>query len=358
MPLGLDILEIQDLFRFEIISKRLMINLFLFFFRCHSIPAAMRCVIRKAQSVKPEELPVKKTITQGLTPTITTPHTANIDKLTIPGNPFFANPSGPNTPACFSGTSPTFFPLETPSPTLSAFPFSISPTLNTFSFVGNEISMNSDMNSSRQTDKKLETPKPPSTPKLTLVLKRKRDDEYVVKDFQVPEMNIDTPESSSFNTQSGPPKMMFEGLQSPKIMEQLASMDPVPPVLDLGKSREGIGSYGVLGSGFGDVSSVGLQSTSSGLSMSSTSISMSTGGLGLTSGMETIPGAELFDMTSGVVSDGSSVADLEGILSSLPGASHLSVDSALEFDSGLGKHNILSTYCYLQIRQNTTVGLR
>ncbi|XP_031566569.1 mediator of RNA polymerase II transcription subunit 1-like [Actinia tenebrosa] len=307
--------------------------------RCHSIPAAMRCVIRKAHSVKPEELPVKKTITQGLTPTITTPHSANIDKLTIPGNPFFANPSGPNTPAYFGSTSPTFgFSLETPSPTLSAFPFSISPTLNTFSFVGNEMnSMNSDMISSRLTDKKLETPKPPSTPKLTLVLKRKRDDEYVVKDFQVPEMTIDSLDSSSINTQSEPPKMSYEGLQSPKVLEHPASMEPAPPVLDLGKSRvDGMGSYGVLGPGFGDMSSGSLQSSSSGLNMSSTAISMSTSGLGLAAGMETIPGTELFDMTSGVGPVGSSVADLEGILSSLPGASHLSVDSALEFDAGLG----------------------
>lgn len=131
----------------------------------------------------------------------------------------------------------------------------------------------------------------------------------------------------------------------------------MPPVLELGKPRgEGIGSYGVLGSGFEDVGSSSLQSTSSSLNISSTSMSMPTGALGLASSIETIPGTELFDMASGVVPDGSSVADLEGILSSLPGASHLSVDSALEFDAGLGKltQSFLS-HSYPETTKNITL---
>jgi hypothetical protein len=173
------------------------------------------------------------------------------------------------------------------------------------------------------------------------VLKRKRDDEYVVKDFQVPD--ADLPDASSLGIHSESQKMNYGDAHASKLMEQSA-MEGIPPAFDLGKlGAEGMSSYNVLGSGFGDVGSGNLQVTCGSINMSSTSISMATSGLGvLTSSIESIPGAELFDMHSGVP-DGSSVADLEGILSSLPGASHLSVDSALDFDAGLGK-NLLQTY--------------
>ena len=59
------------------------------------------------------------------------------------------------------------------------------------------------------------------------------------------------------------------------------------------------------------------------------------------SGVEGLPaGTDLFDLGAGAAD--SSVADLEGILQSLPGASHLpsgivSSSGGLDFDAGLGK---------------------
>lgn len=288
----------------------------------------MRCVIKKAQSFKPEELPVKKTTTPGL---ITPAPSANLDKLNIPGNPFFANPSDPNTPAYFSSTSPTFgFSLETPSPT---FQFSISPT--SFPFIGADMPTVETPTSKQPENKKLETPKPPSTPKLTLVLKRKRDDEYVVKDFQVPD---DMPGDSRNDKNT-----ISCNLTGDTIMMDQATMDSIPPSsLDSKLNTGTISPYSMLTSPY-DVQ------VSGNISMDSASISMAASGLGgaLPGGIDSIPGAELFELTSGV-SDSGSVHDLEGILSSLPGASHLSsMDAGLDFDTGLGKNVLPYTHLSL-----------
>jgi len=186
---------------------------------------------------------------------------------------------------------------------------------NSFSFIGTDMPSVETPTSKQPENKKLDTPKPPSTPKLTLVLKRKRDDEYVVKDFQVPD-DVPTSEPVEIKIE----KVTVESAS--RLMEQSA-MESIPPPFDK-LSSEGVSPYNMLTSGYG------VQTTSGNISMDS-SVSMATSGLGgaLTGGMDTIPGTELFV-------DGSSV--LEGILSSLPGASHLSVDSGLDFDAGLGKH--------------------
>lgn len=295
----------------------------------------MRCVIKKAQSYRPEELPVKKTQTPGLiTPA---PSSANLEKLTIPGNPFFANPSGPNTPAYFSSsTSPTFgFPLETPSPTLGAFQFSISPTLTSFPFIGADMPTVETPTSKQPENKKLETPKPPSTPKLTLVLKRKRDDEYVIKDFQLP----DNLPSSEDNMKQDKSSLISDSAS--KLMEQSA-LDSIPPPLDTKTGTDGVNPFSMLTSPFD------VQPSTSNISLEAASISMAASALGgsLPGAIDSIPGAELFELTSGV-SDGSSVHDLEGILSSLPGASHLSVDAGLDFDTGLGKNTSRDNVIYI-----------
>lgn len=283
----------------------------------------MRCVIKKAQSFKPEELPVKKTDTPGLIAPAAP--SANLDKLNLPGNPFFANPSGPTTPSYFGSTSPTFgLSLETPSPPFTAFQFSISPTLTSFPFIGPDMPTVDTTSSKQPENKKLDTPKPPSTPKLTLVLKRKRDDEYVVKDFQVPD---DVPMEDRTSTGTSIGNIATDTMA---MMDQ-STIDTLPPSLESKLSTDTVSPYSMLTSPYS------VQPPSS--SMNIDSISMAASGLGgtLPGGMDSVPGAELFELTSGV-SDGNSVSDLEGILSSLPGASHLSsMDASLDFDTGLGK---------------------
>ncbi|XP_048584382.1 mediator of RNA polymerase II transcription subunit 1 [Nematostella vectensis] len=303
--------------------------------RCLSIPATMRCLIRKAESFKPEELPVKTTEPAVLTPALTsaTQPSVKLDRLSIPGNPFFT-PSGPTTPGFFTA-SPTFasLALETPSPTLGAFPFSISPTMSSFTFTGSEMgAMNLESGSIKQPEKKLDTPKPPSTPKLTLTLKRKRADEYVVKDFQMPD-DVPKPEKKSPEHPTTQPSSV--GVVSESQMD----VDG-PGMIDEGM-MEGMASNFdssfMLGPGFADVSGSDSRTTmnivSSMASMASTS--------GLGRGGDS--GGDLFELSTG----GTDGGDLEGILQSLPGASHLppgivSVGGGLDFDAGLGPgvHNI------------------
>ncbi|EDO40572.1 predicted protein [Nematostella vectensis] len=303
--------------------------------RCLSIPATMRCLIRKAESFKPEELPVKTTEPAVLTPALTsaTQPSVKLDRLSIPGNPFFT-PSGPTTPGFFTA-SPTFasLALETPSPTLGAFPFSISPTMSSFTFTGSEMgAMNLESGSIKQPEKKLDTPKPPSTPKLTLTLKRKRADEYVVKDFQMPD-DVPKPEKKSPEHPTTQPSSV--GVVSESQMD----VDG-PGMIDEGM-MEGMASNFdssfMLGPGFADVSGSDSRTTMN--IVSSMASIASTSGLGR--GGDS--GGDLFELSTG----GTDGGDLEGILQSLPGASHLppgivSVGGGLDFDAGLGPgvHNI------------------
>ena len=163
---------------------------FFFIVRCLSIPAAMRCIIRKAQSVRWEELPVKASEELPLPIGLSQPTTKLASLSLPPSAALFAaavgTPSNPNTPV-FHGTSPSFtaFTLETPSPTFSAFPFSsISPT---FSFPTAEVSaaVPELVTTVNKQEKKPETPKQSTNLKITL--KRKRDDEYVIEKFHLPE---------------------------------------------------------------------------------------------------------------------------------------------------------------------------
>jgi len=185
-----------------------------------------------------------------------------------------------------------------------------------------------DTPTSRQPEhKKLDTPKPPSTPKLTLVLKRKRDDEYVVKDFQVPD---DVPVEESKQDRSNIMANSNITTDTMTMMDQ-STMETLPPSLESKLSTDAVSPYSMLTSPY--------SVPSSSMNMDSGSVSMVTSSLGgtLPGGIDSVPGAELFELTSGV-SDNSSVPDLEGILSSLPGASHLSsMDASLDFDTGLGK---------------------
>lgn len=304
--------------------------------RCLSIPAAMRCIIRKAQSVKLEELPVKASEELPL-PLGTGQPATKLASLSLPSSAALfgaavRTPSNPNTPV-FLGTSPSFtaFTLETPSPTFSAFPFSsISPT---FSFSTGEVAAaatavaDSPSTVTKQPEKKPDSTK---TPNLKITLKRKRDDEYVIQNFQLPE---EVPKSGgnlagSQTTSKNKDTVMSDSIEGDNLSFDLAAVS---------------GGNFVMGPTFPDVTAgldgsavVSSGSASSGqhVAMTSSDSIAAASGLGIVpAGIEGLPTtADLFD------ADGT---DLEGILQNLSGASHLppgivSGSSALDFDTGLG----------------------
>lgn len=313
-----------------------LVIIFLFIDRCLSIPAAMRCIIRKAQSVKLEELPVKASEELPL-PLGTGQPATKLASLSLPSSAALfgaavRTPSNPNTPV-FLGTSPSFtaFTLETPSPTFSAFPFSsISPT---FSFSTGEVAAaatavaDSPSTVTKQPEKKPDSTK---TPNLKITLKRKRDDEYVIQNFQLPE---EVPKSGgnlagSQTTSKNKDTVMSDSIEGDNLSFDLAAVS---------------GGNFVMGPTFPDVTAgldgsavVSSGSASSGqhVAMTSSDSIAAASGLGIVpAGIEGLPTtADLFD------ADGT---DLEGILQNLSGASHLppgivSGSSALDFDTGLG----------------------
>lgn len=314
--------------------------IFLLIDRCLSIPAAMRCIIRKAQSVKLEELPVKTSDELPL-PFGSGQSTNKLASLSLPTSAALfgvavGTPSNPNTPV-FLGSSPSFtaFTLETPSPTFSSFPFSsISPT---FSFSTAEVAaaaVDSSMAAARQPEKKPDPSKTPTFPNLKIKLKRKRDDEYVIQNFQLPE---DVPKG-------GAGKMTgVQAMSKVKDTVMTDSMDGDNFTFDLAAVS---GANFVMGTTFPDVtagldgSAVVSSGSTAGQHIMASSASMSiAGGLGMVpAGIEGLPAtADLFDI-GGVGADGT---DLEGILQNLSGASHLppgivSGSSGLDFVTGLG----------------------
>ena len=308
--------------------------------RCLSIPAAMRCIIRKAQSVKLEELPVKISEELPLPVGIGQPIT-KLASLSLPSSAALfgaavGTPSNPNTPV-FLGTSPSFtgFTLETPSPTFSAFPFSsISPT---FSFPSAEVTpgattSETTMSTGRQ-EKKPETPKQSTLPNLKITLKRKRADEYVIEKFQVPE---EPPKNEAKMAGGQVVGAMLKGGDS-GITD---SMDTDNFSFDLAAVS---GANFVMGTTFPDATagldgSAAVSSGSAAAMAASESIGVASG-LGIVpAGIGGLPGtADLFDI-GGAGADGT---DLEGILQNLSGASHLPPGivpggSTLDFDAGLG----------------------
>lgn len=304
--------------------------------RCLSIPAAMRCIIRKAQSVKLDELPVKTTEELHFPIGFVQPST-KISSLSLPPSAALfgtavGTPSNPNTPV-FHGTSPSFTPftLETPSPTFSAFPFaSISPI---FSFPSADINSGSvasetNMSFGRQ-DKKPETPKQSTLAKpLKILLKRKRADEYVIEKFQVPE-ELPKNEAKVPSGQHGPGSgigsdgnisdpLDSENFSFDLTAESAANFNVGPTFSD---PATGLDGSAVVSSG----NASGLASTDS---------------IAVASGLviEGLPtSADIFDIGA----TGADGTDLEGILQNLSGASHLPPGivpggSALDFDAGLG----------------------
>ena len=301
--------------------------------RCLSIPAAMRCIIRKAQSVRLEELPVKASEELPLPLGTGQPATKLASLSLPPSSALFGaavgTPSNPNTPV-FLGTSPSFtaFTLETPSPTFSAFPFSsISPT---FSFSTAEVAaaaVDSPSTATKQPEKKPDSTK---TPNLKITLKRKRDDEYVIQNFQLPE---EVPKSGgslagSQATSKNKDIVISDSIEGDNFSFDLATVS---------------GTNFVMGTTFPDVTagldgsavvSSGSASAGQHVAMASSDSLAAASGLGIVpTGIEGLPtAADLFD------ADGT---DLEGILQNLSGASHLppgivSGGSALDFDTGLG----------------------
>ena len=309
----------------------------MFIDRCLSIPAAMRCIIRKAQSVKLEELPVKASEELPL-PLGTGQPATKLASLPLPPSAALfgaavRTPSNPNTPV-FLGTSPSFtaFTLETPSPTFSAFPFSsISPT---FSFSTGEVATaataaaDSPSTVTKQPEKKPDSTK---TPNLKITLKRKRDDEYVIQNFQLPE---EVPKSGGDLASSQTTSKNKDTVISDSIEGDTFSFDDLATVS---------GANFVMGTTFPDVTagldgsavvSSGSASAGQHVAMTSSDSIAAATGLGIVpAGIEGLPNtADLFD------ADGT---DLEGILQNLSGASHLppgivSGSSALDFDTGLG----------------------
>lgn len=304
--------------------------------RCLSIPAAMRCIIRKAQSVKLDELPVKTTEELHFPIGFVQPST-KISSLSLPPSAALfgtavGTPSNPNTPV-FHGTSPSFTPftLETPSPTFSAFPFaSISPI---FSFPSADINAGSvpsetNMSFGRQ-DKKPETPKQSTLANpLKILLKRKRADEYVIEKFQVPE-ELPKNEAKVSSGQHGPGSgigsdgnisdpLDSENFSFDLTAESAANFNVGPTFSD---PATGLDGSAVVSSG----NASGLASTDS---------------IAVASGLviEGLPtSADIFDIGA----TGADGTDLEGILQNLSGASHLPPGivpggSALDFDAGLG----------------------
>lgn len=309
--------------------------------RCLSIPAVMRCIIRKAQSVKLDELPVKASEELQIPLVIGQP-TGKLASLSLPPSATLfgasvGTPSNPNTPV-FHGTSPSFtaFTLETPSPTFSAFPFSsISPT---FSFSSADVtagaSSSETTTSAGKQEKKPETPKQSkqSTPNLKITLKRKRDDEYVIEKFQVPD---ELPRSDGKLAGGQGLGSMPRG-SDPGISD---SMDTDNFSFDLPAMS---GSNVVVGTTFPDEAtgldgSVAVSSGNAAAMGTSDSIAAASG-LGIVpAGIEGLHAtADLFDI--GVA--GPDGTDLEGILQNLSGASHLPPGivpggATLDFDAGL-----------------------
>ena len=319
--------------------------------RCLSVPAAMRCIIRKAQSVKLEELPVKTSEELLLPLGFGQPNTKLASLSLPPSAALFAaavgTPSNPNTPV-FLGTSPSFtaFTLETPSPTFSAFQFSsISPT---FSFPNADLTTAASeaTATANKQDKKPDTPKQSSLPNpLKITLKRKRDDEYVIEKFQLPE---EIPKNEG---------KLGQGVGSTPKGGDLASsdsstMDGENFSFDLAAMS---GANFGLGASFQDVTA-GLDgstvSSGSAAAMATPASIAAASGLGIVpAGIEGLPAtADLFDIGAA----GADGSELEGILQNLSGVSHLppgivSGGSALDFDAGLG---VLRVLCFHQYGKN------
>lgn len=312
--------------------------------RCLSIPAAMRCIIRKAQSVKLDELPVK-TSEELLLPAGIGQATTKLASLSLPPSAALfgasvGTPSNPNTPV-FLGSSPSFtaFTLETPSPTFSAFPFSsISPT---FSFPTAEVTAGAATSEATtmagKQEKKPETPKQ-STQNLKITLKRKRADEYVIEKFQLPE-ELPKNQAKVAGGQQG------VGLVSKGGDAGVSdAMDTDNFSFDLAAVS---GANFAMGTTFPDVTagldgSAAASSGSAAGMVTSDSIAAASG-LGIVpAGIEGLPAtADLFDIGAA----GPDGTDLEGILQNLSGASHLPPGivpggSTLDFDAGLGMHGL------------------
>ena len=298
----------------------------------------MRCIIRKAQSVKLEELPVKASEELILPVGVGQPST-KLASLSLPSSAALfgaavGTPSNPNTPV-FLGTSPSFtaFTLETPSPTFSAFPFSsISPT---FSFNTTDVTAAAadsvNITAARQPERKPEASKTPTLPNLKITLKRKRADEYVIQNFQLPE---EVPKSAG-KTPGG--QMGNKSKETP----DSESMEGDNFSFDLAAVS---GANFAMGTTFPDVTagldgSAVVSSASAAAGQHVADSIAAASGLGIVpAGIEGLPAtADLFDIGAA----GADGADLEGILQNLSGASHLppgivSGGSDLDFDAGLG----------------------
>ena len=297
----------------------------------------MRCIIRKAQSVKLDELPVKTSEELHFPIGFVQPSTKLSSLSLPPSSALFGTavgtPSNPNTPV-FHGTSPSFtsFTLETPSPTFSAFPFSsFSPIFSFPSADMNAGSVASETNMSfgRQ-DKKPETPKQSTLANpLKILLKRKRADEYVIEKFQVPE-ELPKNEAKVPSGQHGPGSAGIGGdgnISDP--------MDSDNFSFDL--TAESAANFNI-GTTFSDAAT-GLDGSAV-VSSGNASGLASTDSIAVASGLviEGLPtSADMFDIGA----TGADGTDLEGILQNLSGASHLPPGivpggSALDFDAGLG----------------------
>ncbi|XP_068758500.1 mediator of RNA polymerase II transcription subunit 1-like isoform X2 [Montipora capricornis] len=306
--------------------------------RCLSIPAAMRCIIRKAQSVKLDELPVKTSEELPLPVGFVQPSTKLASLSLPPSAALFGaavgTPSNPNTPV-FHGTSPSFtsFTLETPSPTFSAFPFSsISPT---FSFSATDVNASSGasettMNFGRQ-EKKPNTPKQSNLANpLKILLKRKRADEYVIEKGPVtdelPKNEAKTPgdQQGMGSFGKGSDNSIAEAMDTENFAFDLAAVSAANFVVGTTFQDAAAGLGGSSGNGPGVAATESIAGSS---------------GLGIVpGGIEGLPAsADLFDIGAA----GADGTDLEGILQNLSGASHLPPGivpggSALDFDTGLG----------------------
>ena len=321
--------------------RRLYLFLTLYFFfivKCLSISAAMRCIIRKAQSVRWEELPVKASEELPLPIGLSQPTTKLASLSHPPIAALFAaavgTPSNPNTPV-FHGTSPSFtaFKLETPSPTFSAFPFSsISPK---FSFPTPEVSAATPQSIAtvNKQEKKPETPKQSTNLKITLT--RKRDDEYVIEKFHLHEEMPKNDGNVGVVQGAGTvPK------SSVTVTSDTSTMEGEHFSFDLAAMSRANFS---MGSSFQDVTA-GLDGSAvvstggpAAVPTSDSIAAVSALGIG-PSGIEGLPStADLFDIGAA----GAEGTELEGILQNLSGVLHLSTDivpggSALDFDAGLG----------------------
>ena len=311
---------------------------FFFIVRCLSFPAAMRCIIRKAQSVRWEELPVKASEELPLPIGLSQPTTKLASLSLPPSAALFAaavgTPSNPNTPV-FHGTSPSFtaFTLETPSPTFSAFPFSsISPK---FSFPTPEVSAATPQSIAtvNKQEKKPEIPKQSTNLKITLT--RKRDDEYVIEKFHLHEempkneLNVGVVQGAGTVPKS-----------SVTVTSDTSTMEGEHFSFDLAAMS---GANFSMGSSFQDVTA-GLDgsavvSTGGPAAVPTSDSIAAVSALGIVpSGIEGLPStADLFDIGAA----GAEGTELEGILQNLSGVLHLSTDivsggSALDFDAGLG----------------------